>query len=87
MHCALLHDLKFADSDYQTRGSQCIFIALDSPMGFGDRMEHLLPASSNLHLCAINLHAELEHRRELYIAAAVTEIATLRAELFGPQVG
>lgn len=34
-----------------------------------------------------DLHAELEHRRELYIAAAVTEIATLRAELFGPQVG
>jgi hypothetical protein len=34
-----------------------------------------------------DLHAEIEHRRELYIGAAVTEIATLRAELFGPQVG
>ena len=34
-----------------------------------------------------DLHAELDHRRELYITAAVTEIATLRAELFGPQVG
>jgi hypothetical protein len=34
-----------------------------------------------------DLHAELDHRRELYITAAVTEIATLRAELFGPQLG
>ena len=34
-----------------------------------------------------DLDAELAHRRELYVAAAVTEIATLRAELFGPQVG
>jgi hypothetical protein len=35
--------------------------------------------------------ADLEHEiatwRNVYIAAAVTEIATLRAELFGPQVG
>ena len=29
-----------------------------------------------------DLHAELEHRRELYIAAAVTEIARLRAKLW-----
>jgi hypothetical protein len=34
-----------------------------------------------------DLDAELEHRRALYVAAAVTEIATLRAELFGPQAG
>lgn len=34
-----------------------------------------------------DLRAEVEHRRALYIVAAVTEIATLRAELFGPQVG
>jgi hypothetical protein len=34
-----------------------------------------------------DLHAEIEHRRAHYIGAAVTEIATLRAELFGPQVG
>jgi hypothetical protein len=34
-----------------------------------------------------DLEEELEHRRQLYVAAAVTEIATLRAELFGPQVG
>ena len=34
-----------------------------------------------------DLDAEVEHRRELYVAAAVTEIAALRAELFGPQLG
>jgi hypothetical protein len=34
-----------------------------------------------------DLDEELAHRRHLYVTAAVTEIATLRAELFGPQVG
>jgi hypothetical protein len=34
-----------------------------------------------------DLEQELEYRRHLYVAAAVTEIATLRAELFGPQLG
>ena len=34
-----------------------------------------------------DLDEELEHTRELYAVAVVTEIATLRAELFGPQVG
>jgi hypothetical protein len=34
-----------------------------------------------------DLDAELEHRRALYTVAAVTEIATLRAELSGPQIG
>jgi hypothetical protein len=34
-----------------------------------------------------DLEEELEHRRNMYVGAAVTEIATLRAELFGPQVG
>jgi hypothetical protein len=34
-----------------------------------------------------DLHAEIEHRRRLYVAAAVTEMATLRGELFGPQMG
>ena len=34
-----------------------------------------------------DLEEELDHRRRLYVAAAVTEIATLRAELFGPQTG
>ena len=34
-----------------------------------------------------DLDRELDYRRHLYVAAAVTEIATLRAELFGRQVG
>jgi hypothetical protein len=34
-----------------------------------------------------DLDQELESCRELYVGLAVTEIATLRAELFGPQVG
>jgi hypothetical protein len=34
-----------------------------------------------------DLEAEVEYRRDLYVAAAVTEIATLRAELFGAQEG
>jgi hypothetical protein len=33
------------------------------------------------------LHQELETCRTLYVGSAVTEIATLRAQLFGPQVG
>jgi hypothetical protein len=34
-----------------------------------------------------DLAEELELRRSLYVAAAVTEMATLRGELFGRQVG
>lgn len=34
-----------------------------------------------------DLDEEIEVSRHLYVAAGVTEIATLRAELFGPQVG
>ena len=34
-----------------------------------------------------DLDAEIEECRELYVAAVVTEMATLRAELFGPQTG
>jgi hypothetical protein len=34
-----------------------------------------------------DLDEELVYRRQLYIASAVTEIATLRAELGGPQLG
>jgi hypothetical protein len=34
-----------------------------------------------------DLVVELEYRRHAYVAAAVTEIATLRAELFGEQTG
>jgi hypothetical protein len=34
-----------------------------------------------------DLEEELEFSRELYVTAAVTEIATLRAQLFGAQTG
>ena len=34
-----------------------------------------------------NLDDEIAEANDTYIGAAVTEIATLRAELFGPQVG
>jgi hypothetical protein len=34
-----------------------------------------------------DLEDELAYRRQLYVAAAVTEIATLRAELGQPQLG
>jgi hypothetical protein len=40
-----------------------------------------------IDLYMANLEEELEGCREAYVATAVTEIATLRAELFGPQVG
>jgi hypothetical protein len=35
----------------------------------------------------VDLETELESCLELYTLSAVTEIATLRGELFGPQVG
>jgi hypothetical protein len=34
-----------------------------------------------------DLDEEIEHCRQLYVAQAVTEIATLRAEMSGPQLG
>jgi hypothetical protein len=34
-----------------------------------------------------DLDEEIEHCRQLYAAQAVTEIATLRAEWSGPQIG
>jgi hypothetical protein len=34
-----------------------------------------------------DIDEEIELSRELYVASAVTEIATLRAEISGPQVG
>jgi hypothetical protein len=34
-----------------------------------------------------DLDEEIEATRQLYVSSAVTEIATLRAELSGPQVG
>jgi hypothetical protein len=34
-----------------------------------------------------DLEAEIETTRQLYVASAVTEIATLRGELFGRELG
>ena len=34
-----------------------------------------------------DLDAELEYAQAIYVTTAVTEIATLRGELFGPQFG
>jgi hypothetical protein len=34
-----------------------------------------------------DLHGEIEATTRAYVGAAVTEIATLRAELSGPQIG
>ena len=34
-----------------------------------------------------DLHEEIEATRQLYVIAAVAEIASLRAELFGAEVG
>jgi hypothetical protein len=34
-----------------------------------------------------DLHGEIEATTSAYVGAALTEIATFRAELFGPQVG
>lgn len=42
---------------------------------------------ADIDIYMADLEEELEVCREVYIATAVTEIATLRAELFGPQVG
>ena len=36
---------------------------------------------------ADDLRRELEHYRAAYVGAAVTEIATFRAQLAGPQLG
>jgi hypothetical protein len=43
-----------------------------------------LPANSAY---MADLDGEIEATIRAYVGAAVTEIATLRAELFGPQVG
>ena len=46
-------------------------------------MKPLEPAAAHV----ADLDAEIAAIRQAYVAAAVTEIATLRAELFGAQAG
>lgn len=52
--------------------------------------ERALAARGPLETAAIHLadlDREIEAMRDAYVATAITEIATLRAELFGRQVG
>jgi hypothetical protein len=52
--------------------------------------ERLLASSGGLAANATylaDLDNEIAEASHAYVAAAVTEIATLRAELFGPEVG
>jgi len=54
------------------------------------RVERLLAASEGLGADTAymaDLDGEIAEVGDAYVAAAVTEIATLRGELFGPQVG
>jgi hypothetical protein len=53
----------------------------------GERCLALLSGLAEVDIYMADLDQELETCRELYVGSAVTEIATLRAELFGPQVG
>jgi hypothetical protein len=53
----------------------------------GERRLALLSGLAEVDSYMADLDQELETCRELYVGSAVTEIATLRAELFGPQVG
>ena len=52
-----------------------------------ERALALLEGLGTLESYMADLDAEIEECRELYVAAVVTEMATLRAELFGPQTG
>jgi hypothetical protein len=52
-----------------------------------ERSLALMSGLSEVHSYMDDLAEELETCRELYIGSAVTEIATLRAELSGPQMG
>jgi hypothetical protein len=46
------------------------------------------PAADTAYVAYMaDLDDEIAEANDAYIGAAVTEIATLRAELFGPQVG
>ena len=49
----------------------------------GERFEALAAGLGANSLFMDDLHREIEHVREAYVGAAVTEIATLRADLSG----
>jgi hypothetical protein len=53
----------------------------------GERALALDTGVAQAALYMSDIDKEIELCRELYVAAAVTEIATLRAEISGPQTG
>ncbi len=53
----------------------------------GERSLALSTGVADIEAYITDLDEEIEVWRRLYAVAAVTEIATLRAELFGPNVG
>jgi hypothetical protein len=65
--------------------------ALEARSHLGDlEVERALVSSTSLaHVDAYmtDLEQEIATWQSVYVGAAVTEIASLRAELFGPQVG
>jgi hypothetical protein len=52
-----------------------------------ERSLALMTGVAEIETYMSDLDDEIEDFRELYVASAVTEIATLRAELFGADVG
>ena len=52
-----------------------------------ERSESAQTALADIPSCMADLEEEIEATRQLYVLTAVTEIAELRAELFGAQHG
>jgi hypothetical protein len=52
-----------------------------------ERSETVHTALAEIPSYMADLEEEIETTRQLYVLMAVTEIAELRAELFGPQYG
>jgi hypothetical protein len=52
-----------------------------------ERVLALSNGLADIHAYMDDLEAEIDVWRSQYVTAAVTEIATLRAELFGPHIG
>jgi hypothetical protein len=52
-----------------------------------ERLEAKLAGLADCHAYMTELDDEITHSSSAFVGAAVTEIATLRGELFGPQVG
>jgi hypothetical protein len=76
---------------YQDHTEETVITAVE----MREHLEELEAERSLAHLTGLahvktyrsDLEAEIRIGRHAYVGLAVTEIATLRAELFGPQVG